>query len=86
MTQTMSVPYPDFRVPDDLTELDQWVLWRFEAHKDKPTKVPYQANGQLADSTNPGTWTTFDEALRIWRRNRASFIATVPTPRWSLKT
>ena len=27
---------PAFRVPDDLTELDQWLLWR----RERETKVP----------------------------------------------
>jgi hypothetical protein len=74
MTGTVSTSVADFRVPDDLTERDQWVLWRFEARKGKPTKVPYQANDKPADSTNPGTWTTFDEALRALRRNRQRYV------------
>ena len=28
-------------LPDDLTERDQWVLWRLETRNGKPTKVPY---------------------------------------------
>lgn len=28
-------------VPDDLTELDQWVLWRYEERNGRATKVPY---------------------------------------------
>jgi hypothetical protein len=65
--------FPDFRVPDDLTERDQWVLWRFEARNGKPTKVPYQASGKPADSTNPITWTTFEEAMTTWCRNRQQY-------------
>jgi Primase C terminal 1 (PriCT-1) len=68
MTATASTATPDFRVPDDLTELDQWVLWRFETRQGKPTKVPYQVGGKPADTTNPATWTTFEEALTTWRR------------------
>jgi primase-polymerase (primpol)-like protein len=30
-----------FRVPDNLSELDQWIVWRSEQRDDKPTKVPY---------------------------------------------
>src|SRR5688572_16820083 len=74
MTGQTLASFPDFRVPDDLTERDQWVLWRFEARNGKPTKVPYQANGRAADSTNPGTWTTFEEALGAWRRNRHRYV------------
>ncbi len=68
-----STPIPGFRVPSDLTELDQWVLWRYEARQGKRTKVPYQASGKPADSTNSGTWTTFEEALGTWCRNRQRY-------------
>jgi hypothetical protein len=63
----------DFRVPDSLTERDQWVLWRYESRQDKRTKVPYQTSGKRADSTDPGTWTTFAEAFNTWNRNRERY-------------
>ena len=69
MSSRSSVSVPDFRVPDDLTELDQWVLWRRVLRKNKWTKVPYQANGGRADSTDLATWTTYEEAFGAWRRN-----------------
>ena len=31
---------PDIRVPDDLGEIDQWVLWRYESRKGQSAKVP----------------------------------------------
>jgi primase-polymerase (primpol)-like protein len=34
------VSVPDFHVPNDLAEFDQWVLWRYEKRKGKITKVP----------------------------------------------
>jgi primase-polymerase (primpol)-like protein len=40
MTGPTPALIPNFRVPDDLAERDQWVLWRFEARKGKPTKAP----------------------------------------------
>jgi putative DNA primase/helicase len=73
MMRTTAAPLPNFRVPDDLSERDQWVLWRYEERNDKPTKVPYQPSGKPADSTNHGTWTTFDEALNTWCRNRQRY-------------
>jgi hypothetical protein len=69
MNGTASLSTKDFRAPDELTERDQWVLWRYETRNGKATKIPFQALGAPADSTNPGTWTTFDEALKTWRRN-----------------
>jgi primase-polymerase (primpol)-like protein len=56
---------PAFRVPDDLTELDQWLLWR----RERETKVPYSAGGRRASSTDPATWCSYGEALDVWRRN-----------------
>lgn len=49
------------RIPDDLIELDQWVLWRLVARGDgKPTKVPFRINGQPASTTDPTTWDTYE--------------------------
>lgn len=58
------------RVPDSLTELDQWLVWRHEQRDGgKPTKVPYQINGSVASSTDPKTWHSFDEALTAWQQH-----------------
>ena len=54
-----------FRVPDDLTELDQWLLWR----RERETKVPYSTAGRRASSTDPATWCSYGEALEVWRRH-----------------
>jgi putative DNA primase/helicase len=70
MTASAPVSVADFRVPDDLAERDQWVLWAFEVRHGKSTKVPFQTCGKRADSTDPGTWTTFEEALSTWRRKQ----------------
>jgi len=56
---------PAFRVPDDLAELDQWLLWR----RERETKVPYSAGGRRASSTDPATWCSYGEALEVWRRH-----------------
>lgn len=62
---TISAPIPDFRVPDDLAEFDQWLLWRCE----RETKVPYSLSGRRASSTDPATWCSYSEALEAWRRH-----------------
>jgi primase-polymerase (primpol)-like protein len=60
---TMARP-ATIRVPDSLRELDQWVVWRFEQREsNKPTKVPYQVNGEVASSTDSRTWCSWDDAL-----------------------
>jgi len=56
------------RVPADLVELDQWVLWLYELRNGRRTKVPYQRNGRKADTTDPRTWTTFEAVADEWFR------------------
>jgi len=73
MTGAASQSMPDIAVPDDLAELDQWVLWRYEMRNGRRTKVPYQVSGERADSTAPGTWASFEEMLYAWRSNRQRY-------------
>ena len=42
--------------PQELCDRQQWVLWRYETRDGKRTKVPYQANGRRASSTDSSTW------------------------------
>ena len=73
MTPTMPTTIVSLRVPDGLIEHDQWVLWRYEARQGKRAKVPYQTNGKPADSTNPSTWSSFEEAVSAWDRTRQRY-------------
>ena len=51
------------QIPAELQSRRQWVCWRYEARNDKPTKVPYNPHtGQLASTTAPRTWSTFEQA------------------------
>lgn len=52
------------KIPQQLTSLNQWVLWKVVARGSAPTKVPYQTSGTEASSTDPATWTTFEAARR----------------------
>jgi putative DNA primase/helicase len=54
---------PFQRIPQELRQTKQWLLWRYELRDGKPTKVPYTVKGRLASSTNPTTWATFEEVL-----------------------
>src|SRR5690242_12616156 len=54
-------------VPTLLKELPNWVWWRLEQNKDDVhTKVPYVAGNwnRHASSTDPSTWSSFDEAIK----------------------
>jgi putative DNA primase/helicase len=56
-------------IPAELRALAQWVVWRYEHRDAKPTKVPCcPAMGARASSTDPTTWTTFEEAVEAWRQ------------------
>jgi len=60
-------------VPDDLRELDQWVLWRREERNGKGTKVPYQVNGLRASSVDAATWASFGAVAEEWRRKPGGY-------------
>src|SRR5271154_635091 len=47
------------KIPEQMQERQQWVVWRSESRDGKSTKIPYQPNGRKAQSTNPATWSTF---------------------------
>jgi len=50
-------------IPDTLTALDQWVCWRYE-YRGEWTKVPVDVDsGRFASSTDPETWTAFQDAV-----------------------
>src|SRR5206468_3508846 len=74
-TMLSALPFPSApRLPDDLTELDQWLLWRFENVGGREAKVPYSVRGHRASSIDARTWATFDLALRAWCRDRREYV------------
>lgn len=48
------------KIPAELTELPQWCVWR----SDQGRKIPHQADGTAAKTNDPGTWTTFAQAMK----------------------
>ncbi|MGR5969691.1 hypothetical protein ACT7C1_22780 [Bacillus paranthracis] len=59
-------PYNFNEIPTELKNLPQWVLWRKEERNGKPTKIPYQANGEMAQANNRRTWSTFATAVKFY--------------------
>jgi len=58
-------------VPTELRVLPQWVWLAREQRAGKQTKVPVDArSGALASSTDPSTWSRFDDALNAVERHR----------------
>lgn len=56
------------RVPVEMRALPQWCLWKTITRHGKPTKVPYQVNGDEAESNNPETWCPFEDAQDAFDR------------------
>lgn len=63
----------EFLIPDDLAEVDQWVLWTLETRNGKPAKIPYSTRLRRASSTNPADWADFESVCRVLRCNLARF-------------
>lgn len=67
ISRTISTKINFDAIPPELRELRQWVCWRFEDRTNgrgelKRTKVPYVPSGRNAETDDPGTWCTFDDA------------------------
>jgi putative DNA primase/helicase len=63
----------ELRIPDDLREWDQWVLWRSETRGAQRTKVPYDIAGKMASITSPAAWAPFEAALAAWNQYPKSY-------------
>jgi hypothetical protein len=49
----------------DFIVLPQWVAWRNENRRGKPTKVPYFTIRREAEADNPSTWQPHDQAVVV---------------------
>ncbi|WP_340640635.1 phage/plasmid primase, P4 family [Bacillus atrophaeus] len=59
----------DFKnIPQELKNAPQWILWRSEERNGKKTKVPYQIDGNMAQSSNKRTWSTFTTILKFFNQ------------------
>lgn len=58
-------------VPAELRQRPQWVCWRYVERDGKRTKCPFNARtGSMADSTDASTWSSFDEASRVYETDK----------------
>jgi putative DNA primase/helicase len=77
------VPLTVDAIPRELRDLPQWVTWRL-IHKPgapKPTKLPVSpSTGEAASTTDPTTWSTFNEALAAFHSGGANGIGFVFSP------
>ncbi|MCR5235531.1 MAG: hypothetical protein K6E53_16750 [Lachnospiraceae bacterium] len=62
------------KYPETLKALPQWVLWKLETVNGRLSKIPYSAlyHGR-SSSTNPNTWTTFDNVWEVYCKNKSLY-------------
>ncbi|MGE7545047.1 phage/plasmid primase, P4 family [Sporosarcina newyorkensis] len=53
-------------IPSELKALPQWILWKSEKKGGRYTKVPYQVDGEAAQTNNRRTWSTFATAVKFY--------------------
>jgi len=58
--------------PDELTELDNWCVWRSIERNGKQTKLPINPEtGEAAKSNDSDTWSSYDEAFKVFQETNA---------------
>jgi hypothetical protein len=67
-------------IPRELRVLPRWVLWRYAWRDGKWTKVPLTASGGPASTTDPDTWTTFEQARAAYERGGFDGIGLIHVP------
>lgn len=81
MQQPSALPVQFEYIPLELKKIPRWVMWRLmEQGEDKGRKwgkVPLQANGKPASSTNPATWTDFLTAQEAYGTGKFSGVGFV---------
>jgi putative DNA primase/helicase len=73
---------PSLEVPAiaELAQLPQWLLWRKVERDGKTTKVPLTITGALASSTDPTTWSSFQDCADAFVRCVGDGLGFVFTP------
>src|SRR5438105_1835675 len=69
---------PD-KVPQQLREIPQWVLWRYEVRDGRSTKIPYQASGVKADVSDPLTWSSYEALFEVSKTGKFNGLGFVLT-------
>lgn len=58
------------QIPADLQAQPTWVCWRFQVRNGRQTKVPVcTRTTRDASSTDPSTWSSFDDAILAWEKD-----------------
>jgi len=71
---------PVENIPARLKQIPQWVGWKYVERDGKPTKCPVNpATGGMADSTDPVTWGTFEQAMAAYQSDSLAGVGFVFT-------
>lgn len=54
---------------EKIKNLPIWLLWKKEVRNEKPTKVPYKSPSVYASSTDPDTWSTYNNLKNRYFKN-----------------
>jgi len=60
------IKYQFNNIPAIFKAMNNLLLWKYELKDNRWTKVPYQINNDRADSTNPATWCSYDQAVEAY--------------------
>lgn len=51
-------------IPDELKQLNNWCVWKFQERNGKKTKIPFNAEtGEFAKSNDKSTWSNYETAV-----------------------
>ncbi|WP_367009435.1 phage/plasmid primase, P4 family [Staphylococcus capitis] len=51
-------------IPDELKQLNNWCVWKFEKRNGKRTKIPFNAEtGEFAKSNDKSTWSSYETVV-----------------------
>lgn len=62
------------KIPPELRNRKQWVLWKTVTRDGRDTKLPFQADGKPAKSNEPSTWTDFSFAMQAASNFQVGFV------------
>lgn len=73
-TQKRALSSDAIEAINELQQLDQWVVWRYEIRDGNPTKPPYNPRtGRYASSTDCATWGTYGKAMDAYERSKGRY-------------
>lgn len=63
MLREVALPSLELPAIAELASVPQWVCWREDVRRGKPTKVPVTPRGSSASTTDPRTWSSYQACI-----------------------